>query len=344
MRIPGLKFLRKSMGHLRDSVFPGGIILMYHRVTEYDCDPWGNCVSPACFKEQLEVINRLARTFRLGEMTDSLECGKVPGHGIALTFDDGYADNYQVARPLLEAQDTPATFFLVSGRIGSRTPYWWDDLAGILLQPSRIPESLEITLRGERHELHFGPAAIYSANDRQADHGIRVWAAKPGSRMNLYYRIWKLLRSLTRDERNIVLDEIRQWAGETPSRVAGQVTITGAEAHELAADGLIEIGSHSRFHPSLPDLDASRQRREIADSRTALEEIIGQPVRSFAYPYGDYGQETPGLLKEEGYARACTIIPRHVRRDDDPYLLPRFAVSDWNGDEFEKRFFKLLPF
>jgi peptidoglycan/xylan/chitin deacetylase (PgdA/CDA1 family) len=343
MRIPGLKFLRKSTRHLLDRVFPGGIILMYHRVAESECDPWGNCVSPGYFKEQLEVINRLARTFRLGDMTDSLARGKTPGHGIALTFDDGYVDNYHVARPLLATHDTPATFFLVSGRIGSGNAYWWDELADILLRPGRVPETLEIVLGGERHELRFGSAATYSAADRQADRGIRAWAARPGSRLSCYHHVWRLLKSLDRDERSEALDEIRIWAGDTRPRTAGQVTISSTEARELAAEGLIEIGSHSRFHSSLQNLDPSRQRQDIASSRTALEEIIERPVRSFAYPYGDYGRETPGLVKEAGFARACTITPRHFRSSDDPFLLPRFAVFDWDGDEFERRFFNLLP-
>jgi peptidoglycan/xylan/chitin deacetylase (PgdA/CDA1 family) len=316
---------------------------MYHRVAECECDPWGNCVSPEHFKEHLEAIQHLARPFRLADMTNTLENGKTPSGGIALTFDDGYADNYHVARPLLETYDTPATFFLVSDQTGSGHAYWWDDLAEILLRPGRVPETLEIELGGEQHGIHFGRAATYSAADRQADRGIREWAARPGSRLGCYYRVHTLLRPLTHDERNEALEKIRRWAGGSRPRAQGQVVITGAEAHELAAEGLIEIGSHSQSHPSLPDLGISRQRQEIANSSATLEEIIGRPVRSFAYPYGNYDRDTPGLVKEEGFARACTIVPRHVRSGNDPYLLPRFAVSDWDGEEFTKRLFKLLP-
>ena len=139
------------------------------------------------------------------------------------------------------------------------------------------------------------------------------------------------------------MDWIRNWAGALQSQAAGHVTIAGTEARKLAGEDLIEIGSHSRSHPSLPDLDPSRQRREMADSRAALEEIIERPVRSFAYPYGKYGRVTPGLVKAEGYERACTITPRHVRSGDDPFLLPRIGVSDWDGEEFSRRLFKLLP-
>lgn len=341
MRVPGLKFLRnytRHTRHMRDKLLPGGIILMYHQVADSACDPWGNCVSPGNFKEHLEVINRHVRTFRVGELTDYLDSGKTPRGAIVLTFDDGYADNYRVARPLLETYETSATFFLVSGRLGSEDAYWWDELTDILLRPGCLPENLEIRLDGKRHDIQLGPAAIYSADGQRADHNVRAWAAKSGSRLNFYYRIWKLLRPLPQNERNDALNTIRLWAGEITSRTASQVTITGAEAHALASEGLIEIGSHSQFHSSLLDLDPSRQRQEIANSRATLEEIIERPVRSFAYPYGDYGPEAPGLVKEAGYSCACTITPGHVRSGNNPFLLPRFAVANWNGDEFERQF------
>lgn len=343
MKVPGLKFLRKTTRHLFDRTFPGGIILMYHRIEKCDYDPWGNCVSPEHFKEHLEVIKRLARPMRLGDITDSLENGRTPSGDIALTFDDGYGDNYHVARPLLEAHDVPATFFLVSDQIGSGKAYWWDELADILLRTGQLPETLEITLGGRRHVIRLGHAATYSAADRQADHGVREWTARPGTRLSCYYRVCRLLRSLSRRERSGALDEIQRWAGGSRPRPAAQATITGAEAHELAAGGLIEVGSHTQLHASLPNLSVSSQRQEIANSRAALEGIIGRPVRSFAYPYGGYGRDTPGLVKQEGFARACTITPRHVRSGDDPYLLPRLSVSDWDGAEFTKRLFKLLP-
>ena len=200
-----------------------------------------------------------------------------------------------------------------------------------------LPEILEIALGGVRHEFQLGPAEFFSCDDQQADSGVRAWAAKSGSRLNFYYRVWKLLRGLPQNVRSDALDKIRIWAGATRPRTAGKVTISDSEAHTLASEGLIEIGSHSQSHPSLPDLDPFHQRQEITNSRATLEEIIERPVRSFAYPYGDYSRETRGLVKEAGYACACTITPGHIRSGYDSFLLPRFAVSDWNGEEFERQ-------
>jgi peptidoglycan/xylan/chitin deacetylase (PgdA/CDA1 family) len=280
---------------------------------------------------------------QLGRMTDFLKEGKTPRRGVALTFDDGYADNYDVARPLLETHDIPATFFLVGDWIGLDNAYWWDELADILLRPGQIPETFEVILGGKRYEHHLGPAATYTDADRRADCDTRVWAAKRGSRLSFYYFIWKLLRTLPQGERAKTLTEIRSWADAPGRAIDLPVAITKDQVHRLAAEGLIEVGSHAQSHACLSNLDPSRQRQEMTNSKVTLEAIVERPVQSFAYPYGDYSRETPRLLKEEGYARACTIAPGQIRPGEDLFLLPRFHVSNWDGDQFASRFFRLFP-
>lgn len=342
MRLPNPKIIRKFARRLHDRVCPGGLILMYHRIAETDCDPWGNCVSPSNFVEQLEVIKRLAQPTRLEEMTNFLAQGNTPRRLVTLTFDDGYADNCRVAQPLLESHDVPATFFLVSGRMGEHRSYWSDELASILLRSDKIPQSLELALGDSLHAFHFGAAADHRDEERWKDCRLRAWSAPPQSRLAGYNSVWKLLRLRGEPEQVAALDQLRQWAGLPPPSSTETVTITEAEAREIAAGGLIEIGSHSRSHPVLSGLPACRQKQEISESKSALEAVIGRPVGSFAYPYGEYARETPLLVKEAGYVRACTVVPRQVRAGEDPILLPRFPVLDWGGEEFARRLFGLL--
>ncbi|BAY49656.1 polysaccharide deacetylase [Scytonema sp. HK-05] len=98
-------------------------------------------------------------------------------------------------------------------------------------------------------------------------------------------------------------------------------------------------------HPFLSFLPVDRQKQEIQESKTRLEEIIGQPVVSFAYPHGNYSEETTALVREAGFTNACTTYPRTVRRwgwarnsaGSDRLKLPRVVVKDSDGEEFAKQ-------
>jgi peptidoglycan/xylan/chitin deacetylase (PgdA/CDA1 family) len=99
-----------------------GLILAYHRVAVADADPWQLCVTPDHFEEHLTVLEKF-RPCRLAQMTDAI----LPG-SVAVTFDDGYADNLHCAARLLQKHDVPATFFLTSGYLGGHEEFWWDEL------------------------------------------------------------------------------------------------------------------------------------------------------------------------------------------------------------------------
>ena len=136
---------------MADALRPGGLILSYHQVAEPGLDPWGLCVSPRHFDEHLDVVRRLGRPTRLSHMTERMKDGKPIKGSVAITFDDGYLDNYENARPLLEKHSIPATIFVVSGSIDSQRDFWWDTLAALLLRPGRLPEGLELSIGGKVH-------------------------------------------------------------------------------------------------------------------------------------------------------------------------------------------------
>jgi peptidoglycan/xylan/chitin deacetylase (PgdA/CDA1 family) len=87
----------------------------------------------------------------------------------------------------------------------------------------------------------------------------------------------------------------------------------------------------------LAGLPLAAQRTEIASSKQCLEALVGRPVTTFAYPYGtraDYSTDTATLVKEEGFAVACSNYPETVTRTSDVYQLPRFVVRDWTQERF----------
>lgn len=125
MRTPGLKSLRQTARWLRSRFTGGALILGYHRVADVEDDPHMLAVGTRHFAEQLEVLSKLARPITLQELVQGLPDGKLPPRAVVLTFDDGYADVYCRALPLLEQFQVPATVFVASGYLDGHFP--WDE-------------------------------------------------------------------------------------------------------------------------------------------------------------------------------------------------------------------------
>jgi peptidoglycan/xylan/chitin deacetylase (PgdA/CDA1 family) len=107
----------------------------------------------------------------------------------------------------------------------------------------------------------------------------------------------------------------------------------------LADGGLIEIGSHTLSHPVLAALPVAAQIDEISGSKARLEQLLGHPVTSFAYPFGGrshYTDQTVAAVREAGFEWACSNFAGMVWPSTDRWQLPRLLVRDWDGDQFAR--------
>jgi peptidoglycan/xylan/chitin deacetylase (PgdA/CDA1 family) len=133
-----------------------------------------------------------------------------------------------------------------------------------------------------------------------------------------------------------MVDAIRAWAGDVDAPSDSRPL--GADEVRLLAEGpLVEIGGHSVTHPSLPRLDSREQAREIAENKAQLEALLDRPLRHFAYPHGDYGDDTVALVEAAGYRSACTCDVTAISRTVAAFRLPRIGAEDWSGPEFADR-------
>jgi peptidoglycan/xylan/chitin deacetylase (PgdA/CDA1 family) len=228
----------------------GTPILMYHAIGR-DGERASRYVVPAKrFAAQMGWLSRRGYTVvGLGAYARLRAAHElVPGRTLVLTFDDGYADNAELAAPVLERLGFSATVFVVSARVGGE--HDWAD---------------------ERHagtELAGRPLASWDQLARLRDAGI-------------------------------------------------------------------EIGAHTRTHPSLCDVDAERAADEIAGSRRDLEQRLGTPVTTFAYPYGEHDDEVVTMVESAGFAAACTVRPG-LNRARTPLL--RLRRAEVRGSESLVRF------
>jgi peptidoglycan/xylan/chitin deacetylase (PgdA/CDA1 family) len=337
MNAPGGAGLQGLARTIRRRFARNALILVYHRVAEVGCDPFSLCVSPARFEEQLDVFHRIARPLRLRNLARALHAGTVPRRAVALTFDDGYSDNLETAKPLLERFDIPATMFIASGQLEEAREFWWDELERVFLEPIALPPVLRLAVGGTVREWNFGEEAARGGDGLARHPGWRAWEDAPTERHAAYFGLWKLLRPLCEAERRLLLDEIVSWAQVGFERRAAYRTLAADGVRDLAAGELIEIGAHTVTHPALCEHPGRFQRAEIRQSRATLEEILGREVASFAYPYGARSGETVEIVRACGFACACTTEPESVAPGADRFELPRMQVEDWDGDEFSKR-------
>jgi peptidoglycan/xylan/chitin deacetylase (PgdA/CDA1 family) len=309
-------------------------------------DPWSLCVTSNHFAEHLETLRRYTRIIKLAELINGLENGALPERSVVITFDDGYADNLHNAKQVLERYDAPATVFITTGYIGHGREFWWDTLEKLFLAPGRLPESLHLTINGCVFHWELGEAAYY---DSTAFWSNRRWQAQndpPTLRHELYRILWERLVPMADRERRRVLDELLAWAGVDPLVRSTHRSLSVDEICALASTEIVDIGAHSVTHPMLAALPVALQRDEVRRSKVDLEEILGRPVSWFAYPYGSsgtYTEESVGLVRQAGFAAACSGLPGSVELRTDRFQLPRVKVCDWDGDEFARRLSNLVP-
>jgi peptidoglycan/xylan/chitin deacetylase (PgdA/CDA1 family) len=315
---------------------PQGVILLYHRVASGLADPWRLCVSPEHFAEQLDVVASSWQPLALHDLAreEGTRSGSLP---VAITFDDGYADNLQVAAPLLAERGLPASFFIVSGTIGSGREFWWDELEGLLLRREALPPELTMPRPDGQQVFRAGAAAAALTDPATECARILPWEAPADSRVGFYYAVWRTLQGLDDEARRRAIDALRVQLELRDEPRASHRIMTTPELQQLAAAPRVEIGAHSVTHAALSVHRAEQQLDEMRDSKGALERTIGRTVRAFAYPYGDLGPATARLAASAGFDLACTTEEGCVTARSDPFQLPRISVGDWDGPTFARR-------
>ena len=307
------KALRRSLPGFPWRMRP--VILMYHCVDDDSFDPWGLSVSPENFEAQVGWLAANRTVLPLADFAELQGDGSLPPDAVAITFDDGCASFADTAAPILERAHVPATLFLPAGLIGQRDEFWWDRLARLILGF----DGDRLSVLGKTSDL--GPP--------QPDE--RKWRPnqRPStSRQRLFLDSWARIRTRPIDEIDRMLDDIEDRShGFAP--VPAKLLMTAEQARSVSS-AIVEVGSHALTHPSLPAIDSAEKRREICGSIERCEALTGRSPRTFAYPFGDYDEESRALVEECGFACACTTERRPVGPRDRPSKLPRVGMGNWD--------------
>jgi peptidoglycan/xylan/chitin deacetylase (PgdA/CDA1 family) len=327
--------VRKRVVRALRSIGPKPVILMYHRVAEPEIDPWGLAVSAAHFDEHMALLRASRTVMPLAELVDCYKCNVLPRNSVAITFDDGYADNLANAKPILGRYGLPATLFLATGTVGSRTEYWWDELARLILLNS---DGLDATVQ-------IGAEAVTLRVLPGTDAGMagwRTWTGPKTQRQTTYLEVWRRLRLCSNAEIVAAMAMLRSQIGSSPPSEK-DLPMSSVEIVALLADGLVELGGHTISHPVLPSLSADEQRREMADGKAACDDLSGRSVTGFAYPYGEFDERSARLVRDCGFEWACSTEAKGLGGPaSDLFVLPRIQVKDWNGKAFSRALREVL--
>lgn len=284
-------------------------ILCYHRIlpeAERAALPFPDlAVTPQAFAAQVEYCAAHYECLPLHEAAHRLRVGILPRRPqVVFSFDDGYQDNFQYARPILKSQGIRATFFVISSLVSSMQTPWYDRLGRALayLETAENAPSLQ-------EAMHTAGLARVNGTKVSAPQIVN-WA--------------KALDLKGRDAFVAWMMELAAAYGW--KREAGDEVMTREQLAALELDGH-EIGSHTCSHPILTQLPREELQAELVGSRQELSRIVERPVISLAYPNGDYDAGVLSAAEEAGYRYAVTTRSGLNGRQTHPLCLRRIFVA-----------------
>jgi peptidoglycan/xylan/chitin deacetylase (PgdA/CDA1 family) len=290
-------------------------ILVYHKVSP-DRHPFYEPVEPGTFEQQMRFLSRCYNVMDLTELVERSSKGAVPARAVAITFDDGYADNYTYAFPILRKYGLPATIFVATGVIGTPHLLWHDRVFDAFRYTTRERARLQ---QSDLPELLLdSPVARQSA--------LAVTLAKAKS-------LWGDARTRLVNQ---VEDALRpELPVETPRMLSWN------QVQEMHRGG-IAFGSHTVTHPILSCLPQDELRTELRESKQQIFDHLKTPVVAFAYPNGraaDYTKEAKSVLQECGYKYAVTTVRGFNLPSADPFELKRDLPWHSEIELFRFKFF-----
>lgn len=278
------------------------LVLIYHRVLPAPDPMLPSEPDAVAFAQILDLLAENFTVLPLREAVARLRKGTLPPRSVCITFDDGYANNFTVAMPLLRARSLPATVFVAPAYLSGGAMF--NDL--VFEACRAAPVDFDLT------EFGLGRAAL-------TDVGARIRAAQ---------QVVDRLKYLAPGERREAAERLVERV-----KAAGSIDLmmTDKQVAEMSRQG-IEIGAHTMTHPILARIAEQTARDEIVHSRQRLEEITGQPVLSFAYPNGrpvrDYAGEHVRAVRDAGFELAVSTSWGAATAQSDPFQIPRIAPWD----------------
>jgi peptidoglycan/xylan/chitin deacetylase (PgdA/CDA1 family) len=278
-------------------------IFMFHR---FSAGPDGHATSTDALVRFIRRVGQECEFVTLRELVDRWNRGvRYPRPLAVITVDDGYADFYTTAMPILADLKVPASLYATAGFVDGQCWLWWDALRYLLR--AHPGGKLELELSHRRVQVELGDAA---------------------SRRAAWGTIADELVTRNEDRRQVITQLEASSGLQLPPRPTEEFApMNWAQLAEAESAG-IEIGGHTMTHAFLPGLEAADLQREIEDAKRLVEQHLKAPLVTFAYPNGmpvDYSPDVAAAIQAAGFVAAALAHPRPFDAAD------RYRLGRWSA-------------
>jgi peptidoglycan/xylan/chitin deacetylase (PgdA/CDA1 family) len=290
-----------------------GHILMFHRVVESLPKfrvPGAASIeySPEKFALLLDELQKANYHFvSMDTLVNTLLTGERSKEIITVTFDDGYADNFTTAYPILKERGIPFTIYVTTSFPDQKAIVWWYILEDMLNQDQQV----EFKFQG----------TCYRFNTSNVE-GKQLFGSTTRS----------MMKAASPQDLITLADQVFEKHGVDPFQKVKELSLSWDQLRQLSADPLVNIGAHTVNHLLLKELPIKNVREEIIDGRARLEEMLGRKTEHFAFPFGGAnaaGDREFKLVREAKFktgvtTRLANIFPQHRKHLE---CLPRIDMG-----------------
>jgi peptidoglycan/xylan/chitin deacetylase (PgdA/CDA1 family) len=282
-------------------------ILIFHRVLPKPDPLFPGEPCAERFERLMALVARSFDVLPLDQAVQKLAQGQLPPRALAITFDDGYADNHDVALPILQRLGLTATVYVSTGFLdGGRM---WND---------SVIECLRHTQRDQLDLAAWGLPTLPTVSAKQRRAAIDA--------------LLPIIKYKAPAEREVEIQRLHKLCGEPALSNCLMMQSDAVRALHRAGIG---IGAHTVHHPILCSLPDAQAEQEITQSRDRLQVIVQAPVKHFAYPNGkhgrDYDDRHAAMCRKLGFTAAVSTTQGVSRAGDDLFHLRRFTPWHMNA-------------
>lgn len=292
------------------------IILNFHGVTNIQGNRFNNRhLDSQEFEKMIIYLKLNYNIVPLNELFDIYRNKTNSGKKtIAITFDDGYLNNFTVALPILKKHQVPATFYLISESLINPAFYVWPDVIDLIQRHTK-----------QDLVLSYGTFKFPAFYCEELNTNLVDLMKKSGEKREVYL--------------NEIKEKYPNYLTEAEKFPELIKLVTKEQLLPHANETLIEYGSHTHLHYNLEHLKTDMCFAEVNHSKKLIEDILQKPVISLAFPDGSYNKETITLCKQAGYENVVAVSYKLNENNTNPYILSRFTIS--NSTTFESNMIRL---